>query len=87
MKRSIKLEYNKSMRKSTSPKAQAAQLAEIAYPGSQIEVRGTRVKGKFGGYFLAEVYVNDRSVARARHRDWRTAYKGLNIEMSKAGIL
>ena len=69
-----------------SPKARVVLVAEMVRPGSRIEVRGARVGGRFGGYFMAEVSSNDRVLARSRHTDWRKAYKGLEIELSKLGI-
>jgi hypothetical protein len=71
----------------TSPKGKVANLAGLVYPGSNVEVHGTRVKGHFGGYFLAEINVNDHTVARSRHQNWRKAYKGLEIELSKLGVV
>lgn len=69
--------------KSYSPKGRVVSIAGIEYPDAVIDVHGCRIKGKFGSYFLAEVNVNDRTVARAKHSDWRTAYKMLEIELSK----
>jgi hypothetical protein len=57
------------------------------YPGSNVEVYGTRVTGDFGGYFLAELNINDHTVARSRHQSWRKAYKGLEIELSKLCVV
>ena len=68
---------------SNSPKGRVAQAVSLVHPNASIEVRGTRVKGRFGGYFLAEVIVNGNTVSRARHKDWRTAYKSLEIEFAK----
>ena len=65
-----------------SSKGKVARLAGQQYPGSNVEVRGTRVKGALGGYFLAEVSVDGSTVARCRCRSWRAAYKGLEIELS-----
>lgn len=68
------------------PKEKVAEAVRIVHPNETIEVRGTRIKGRFGGYFLAEVNINDRTVARAKHSDWRTAYKSLEIEFAKHWI-
>lgn len=70
-----------------SPKSRVAHAVSMVHPDANIEVRGTRVKGKMGGYFLAEVNVNGSTVSRARHRDWRTAYKSLEIEFAKHWVL
>ncbi len=75
------------MNKNTSPKARVVLMAEMVRPNSRIEVRGTRLSGKAGRCFLAEVTSNDRVLARARHSDWRKAYKGLEIELSKLGVI
>lgn len=48
-----------------------------------VEVRGTRIKGRFGGEYLTEISVGDAVVARARHRDWRRSYKLLALEVEK----
>lgn len=74
------------MKKRMSPKAKVIEAATFCVtPGAAVEVRGTRVKGKFGGYFLAEASANDVVLARARDRDWRRAYKTLCIELMKQG--
>lgn len=67
----------------TSPKTRVFNVVSSVMPDAVIEVRGTRVKGYGGGYFLAEVSANDKIVARARHSDWRTAYRSLEIEFAK----
>lgn len=69
--------------KSYSPKGRVVSIAGIAYPDAVIEVRGARIKGKLGGQFLAEVNVNNNTIVRAKDRDWRKAYKMLEIELSK----
>jgi hypothetical protein len=74
------------MRKVVNPKARVVALAEMVRPGEDIEVHGSRVAGRGGGYFLAEVHSGSRVIARARDRDWRKAYKGLEIELSKLGV-
>ena len=74
------------MKRNASPKAKIADLMQLAHPGATVEVRGTRVKGRFGGDYLTEASVNDRVLARARHRNWRKSYKMLEIEVSKATV-
>ena len=71
----------------SSPKAQIAEVVSLAYPKGQVEVRGTRIQGRFGGDYLTEVSVAGRVIARARHRNWRKSYKMLNIEVSKLTVL
>ena len=74
--------------KNNSPKAEILNLLEMSHPlGVAFEVFGTRVKGRFGGYYLTEARVNDRLVATARHRDWRKSYKMLGIEVSKSAVI
>ena len=74
------------MQRSASPKAKIVDLMQLAHPGAAIEVRGTRIKGRFGGDYLTEVSVDGRVLARARHRNWRKSYKMLEIEASKATV-
>jgi len=70
--------------KKVSPKqAVANKVRELFGDGRPVEVRGTRVKGRFGGYFLAECNVGDQTIARARHNNWRVAYKFLDVEVEK----
>jgi hypothetical protein len=44
------------------------------------EVRGARVPS---GFYIAELNVGDVTLARAQSRDWRKAYKLLQIEVEK----
>ena len=85
MKSYPSLWYNWIMN-SNSPKNKVMRAVNVVHPDKDIQVYGTLVKGRFGGYFLAEVSVDGRVVARARHSDWRTAYKSLQIEFAKAWI-
>jgi len=76
------------MENKNSPKARVLRAASFVVPeGTQVEVRGTRVRGQYGGYYLAEASANDRVLARCRHRDWRKAYKGLEIELCRQAVL
>lgn len=75
------------MKRNSSPKAKVLELASFCVPeGTLLEVRSTRIKGRFGGDFLVELDAGDRIIARARHRDWRKAYKLLGIELSRRGV-
>lgn len=82
--------YNWTMN-NTSPKGRVTQLAlHCAGEGATVVVLGERLKRRGGGPkppFYASVLVNGTRVASATHRDWRKAYKGLEIELSKMGIL
>lgn len=79
------------MKNATSPKARVAQLAELLAPeGSQVEIHGERPKRRGGGPkppFSAWVEVNNVRVAFVSDRDWRKAYRGLEIKLSKTGVL
>ena len=67
-----------------NPKLQVTnKFIELFGTGHDVEVRGTRVKGRFGGYFLAELCVDGNPVARSRERNWRIAYKILRLEVEK----
>ena len=71
-----------------TPKARVIRAAElIVRQGAEIEVRGARVKGRFGGYFLAEASADGRVLARSRDRNWRKAYKGLEIELCRQAVI
>lgn len=76
------------MKRNSSPKAKVLELASFCVrEGTPLEVRSTRVKGRFGGDFLVEVDADNQVLARARHRNWRTAYKLLGIELSRRGVV
>jgi hypothetical protein len=81
------------MKRNSSPKAKVLELASFCVrEGTPLEVRSTRVKGRFGGDFLVEVVAelgwtgSSQVLATARHRNWRTAYKLLGIELSRRGV-
>lgn len=76
------------MKRNSSPKAKVLEIASFCVPvGTPLEVRSTRIKGRFGGDFLVEVGAGDRVLARARHRNWRMAYKVLGVELSRLGVV
>lgn len=66
-----------------SPKAKVIKRFTDLFGAANVEARGTRVGGRFGGYFLAELNVDGHTVARVRHPDWRKAYKLLTLEVEK----
>ena len=75
------------MKRNSSPKAKVLELASFCVrEGTPLEVRSTRIKGRFGGDFLVEVDAGTQVLARARPRTWRTAYKLLGIERSRRGV-
>jgi hypothetical protein len=69
--------------KNSSPKGRVLNILTATQDTPDIEVRGVRVKGRFGGEYLTEAIVDDHVVARARHRDWRKSYKMLELEVSR----
>lgn len=72
-----------------TPQARIMQLAQCLYPGRTIKVTGERppMRGGKKRPFTAYLYVDDKVVASAQERDWRTAYKTLGINISKGSIL
>lgn len=68
--------------KNQSPKVKVLEIMQLAGCVAP-EVRGTRIKGRFGGDFLAEAIVNENVVCRTRHRNWRNAYKMLHVQVSR----
>ena len=73
------------MKRNSSPKAKILELASFyVHEGTPLEVRSTRIKGDFHVEVAAYGYPPSRQVlARANHRNWRTAYKLLGIELSR----
>jgi hypothetical protein len=72
-----------------TPQVRIAQLAECLYPGRTIKVTGDRppMRGGKKRPFTAYLYVDGKVIATAQERDWRTAYKTLQINISKGNIL
>lgn len=67
-----------------TPRTRATHAAWAAYPhAGHVAVSGHRPKGKRGA-FVATVTVDGRVMATASHRQWRLAYKGLEIELAKS---
>ena len=78
------------MAKIISPQQQVQQLAEPMFPGRKVEVRGHRPSRGTGGKknpYTAHLFVDGRVVATAQERNWRQAYKTLQIAISKGNIL
>lgn len=73
------------MKRNSSPKAKILELASFyAHEDTRLEVRSTRIKGDF--HVEVAIYGPHRTrqvLARANHRNWRTAYKLLGIELSR----
>ena len=76
------------MKRNSSPKAKILELASFyAHEDTRLEVRSTRIKGDFHVEVAAYGLHQTRQVlARANHRNWRTAYKLLGIELSRRGV-
>jgi len=72
-----------------TPQARITQLAECLYPGRIIKVTGERppMRGGKKRPFTAYLFVDHKVVASAQERDWRTAYKTLQIQISKGNIV
>lgn len=74
------------MKKTVSSRASVLALAKMVRPGQPVKIRRSKVAGRFGGYYLAEVTVDGNVLVRARHADGDKVYKGLAIELSKMGV-
>lgn len=73
-----------------SPQMQIYKFVESMYPDRDIEVKGYRNRHGTGGKkppYTAQLFIDGRIVASAQERDWRKAYKTLQISISKGNIL
>lgn len=74
-----------------NPKAQAEhKFIELFGSGHDYSVTGNRLtpaacksQGFPTGTYYVEFFVNDKLLASAHHRDWRTAYRLLQVEIEK----
>jgi len=76
--------------KNTTPQAKAKELAELLHPGCQVEVNGYRNTRGAGGKkppYTAQLFLDGKVVLTAQERDWRQAYKTLQINLSKGNIV
>jgi len=76
--------------KITSPQKQIQQLVETMFPGRKVEVSGYRKARGTGGRknpYTAHLIVDGQVIATAQERNWRQAYKTLQINISKGNIL
>jgi len=75
--------------KITSPQKQIQQLVEPMFPGQEAEVHGYRGSARGGkkAPYTAQLVVDGQVVATAQERNWRLAYKTLQINISKGNIL
>ncbi len=72
-----------------SPQKQIRQFVESMYPGHEIEVCGKRppMRGGKKPPYTAYLVIDGKVVATAQERNWRKAYKTLQINISKGNIL
>jgi hypothetical protein len=72
-----------------SPQVQIRQFVESMYPGRIIEVSGERPASRGGKKrpYTARLVIDGKVVATAQERNCRTAYKTLQINISKGNIL
>lgn len=66
------------------------ELVESMYPGHEVEVKGYRKTRGTGGKrapYTAQLFLDGRVVISAQERDWRKAYKTLQIQISKGNIV
>jgi len=75
--------------KITSPQKQIQQLVESLFPAHEVEVHGYRGSARGGkkAPYTAQLMVDGKVVATAQERNWRQAYKTLQINISKGNIL
>lgn len=64
---------------------QVRQFMESMYPGQKVEVCGKRppMRGGKKPLYTAFLIIDDKVVATAQERNWRMAYKTLQINASK----
>lgn len=77
------------MAKIISPQTQVKQFVESMYPGRNIEVKGERLSSRGGKKrpYTAYLIIDGKVAATAQEKNWRTAYKTLQINISKGSIL
>jgi len=72
-----------------TPQMQIKEFVESIHPGRAVEVKGYRKTRGAGGKkppYTAQVFVDGRVFMTAQERDWRVAYKTLQIALSKAVV-
>jgi hypothetical protein len=75
---------------SITPQAKTKELAELMHPGCQVEVKGYRSSRGAGGKkppYTAQLFLDGKVIMSAQERDWRKAYKTLQINLSKGNIV
>lgn len=71
-----------------SPQAKVLQFAMMLYPDRKIDVSGYRCSPRGGkkSPYTAQVFLDGKVVVSVQDRNWRTAYKALQIELSKRSL-
>ena len=77
------------MKLKLSPKEQVTMLAHTLYPGHDIIVMGFRPRPRGGKKrpFTVQIIMDGKIFMTAQERDPQTAYKTLQIKLSKGSIL
>lgn len=72
-----------------TPQSKVRTFAESIYPGHTVEVNGQRGSARGGKKppYTAFLVVDGKVVATAQEKNWRMAYKTLQINISKGSIL
>jgi hypothetical protein len=76
--------------KTESPQMKVREFVESMYPGHDVEVKGYRSLRGAGGkraQYTAQLFMNGKVVISAQERDWRKAYKTLQIQISKGSVV
>jgi hypothetical protein len=73
-----------------SPQMQIKEFMENIHPESEVEVKGYRSVRGTGGKkppYTAQLFLDGKVIMSAQERDWRKAYKTLQINLSKGNIV
>jgi len=72
-----------------TPQSKVIKFAEPLFPGREVEARGYRCFARGGkrAPYTAQLIVDGRVVATAQELNWRTAYKTLQINVSKTSLV
>ena len=74
-----------------TPQAKTKELAELLHPGHEVEVKGYRSSSRGAGGkkppYTAQLFLDGKVIMSAQERDWRKAYKTLQINLSKGNIV
>lgn len=73
-----------------SPQMQIKEFVQTVHPDRDIDVKGYRLTRGTGGKkppYTAQLFIDGKVVLSVQERDWRKAYKTLQINISKGNIL